>query len=227
MVVGQLDRCDGVTVTAPDIAPLPVELHGLINVIDNFLPDFEAVRAAAYGAAFKVLNGRAGDTGMYSDFAARSEDMERISKHAGLPLGPLEGAGTGRFALRTSTMTGGTDIHADANLLGGILYVGPVPGPVAGGGTSIFRHRATGLDRFPSKEEQRELGLADDERGYQRYFSSSEGLDRSNWDEVYRVDFVPNRLLLIAGGLFHSYTSAFGSSLADGRLVQLYFLNPR
>jgi len=43
---------------------------------------------------------------------------------------------------------------------------------------------------------------------------------------VYRCDFVPNRLLLIAGGLFHSYTSSFGSSLADGRLVQLYFLNP-
>ena len=210
--------------TAADATTLPAELTGLLTVIDDFLPDFDAVRAAAYAATYEPLNERAGDTGLYSDFAARPADIERISDHLGVPLGPLEGAGTGRFALRTSAMTGGTDIHADPCLLGGIVYIGP--GAVAGGGTSIFRHRATGLVRFPSDEEQRALGLADDQVGYQMYFSRGEGFDRGRWDEVHRCEFVPNRLLLIAGGLFHSYTAPFGSSLEDGRLVQLYFLNP-
>ena len=194
-------------------------------VIDDFMPDFEAFRARALAAEYRPLGGGMLETGLYTDYFGDPAVIERIAGVVGYPLVPADPKGTGRFSLRTSRMTMGLDIHADACLIGGILYLNRAE--QCQGGTSVFRHHQTGLFAFPSEEEQARLGLASDSRGYFQYFCQREGMDRSKWEEVVRAEMKPNRLVLIGGGLFHSHTSVFGNDLNDGRLVQLYFLDAR
>lgn len=196
-----------------------------VRVIDDFAPDFAALRRQALAAEYRPQGGAILETGLYSEYRADDETIARIGEHLGLPLEPADPRGTGRFSLRTARMRMGLDIHADACLIGAILYLNEAEH--CEGGTSIFRHRETGLVSFPDAATQRALGLADDPRGYFRYFCEEEGMDRSKWDEIVRVDMRPNRLVILAGGLFHSHSSVFGNDLNDGRLVQLYFLNPR
>jgi hypothetical protein len=161
-------------------------------------------------------------TGHYSTYAGDQDTLDRISEVVGVPLVPAGELGMGRFCLRTATMTMGLDIHADDCLVGGILYLN-LPKHCQGG-TSIFRHKATGLYAFPTEEEQQSLDLAPHGK-YFDYFCLQEGLDRSKWDEIMRVEMRPNRLVLIRGRLFHSHSWLFGDTLDNGRLVQLYFLN--
>ena len=195
-----------------------------VGVVDDFLPDFQAVRERALSAQYDPLGGGIFATGHYSDYAGDQEAVDRIAEMVGYPLAPAGPLGMGRFCLRTATMTMGLDIHADDCLLGGILYLNTEEH--CQGGTSIFRHKETGLYAFPTEEEQGALGLAIDPGGYFDYFCKQEGLDRNKWDEIMRVEMRPNRLVLIRGRLFHSHSWLFGDSLENGRLVQLYFLNP-
>jgi hypothetical protein len=192
-------------------------------VVDDFVPDFAAFRQRALAADYRPLGGGILETGLYTDYFGDRAVIDRIAEIAGVPLEPADPRGTGRFSLRTSKMTMGLDIHADDCLIGGILYLN-LPEHCQGG-TSVFRHRETGLFSFPNAEEQARLALAPDGAGYFKYFCEREGVDRSKWEEVARAEMKPNRLVLIGGGLFHSHSSVFGNDLNDGRLVQLYFLN--
>jgi hypothetical protein len=208
-----------------DRATMQRSILSQVAVIDDFMPDFEAFRARALEAEYKPLGGGMLETGLYTEYFGEPSVIERIAAVVGYPLVPADPKGTGRFSLRTSRMNMGLDIHADACLLGGILYLNRAEH--CQGGTSVFRHRATGLFAFPNEAEQAGLGLASDATGYFDYFCRKEGMDRGKWEEVARAEMKPNRLVLIGGGLFHSHSSVFGNDLADGRLVQLYFLNAR
>jgi len=194
-------------------------------VVDDFIQNFDAFRERALAAEFRPLGGGILETGLYTEYFGEDGVIERIAGIVGFPLVTADPKGTGRFSLRTSRMTMGLDIHADDCVLGGILYLNRPEH--CQGGTSVFRHRETGLFAFPSEEEQARLGLAADPRGYFQYFCREQGMDRTRWEEVARAEMKPNRLVLIGGGLFHSHTSVFGNDLNDGRLVQLYFLNAR
>lgn len=196
-----------------------------LAVVDDFVPEFDAFRERALAADYKPLGGGILETGLYTDYFGEPSIIERIAGIVGYPLVPADPKGTGRFSLRTSRMTMGLDIHADACLLGGILYLNRAEH--CQGGTSVFRHRETGLFAFPTEEERARLGLPADDRGCFEYFCQREGMDRTRWEEVARAEMKPNRLVLIGGGLFHSHSSVFGNDIEDGRLVQLYFLNQK
>jgi hypothetical protein len=193
-----------------------------VAVVDDFASDFEGLRQRALAAQYDPLGGGMFATGHYSTYAGDQDALDRISDAVGVRLIPASELGMGRFCLRTAAMTMGLDIHADDCLVGGILYLN-LPQHCQGG-TSIFRHKATGLYAFPTDEEQRSLDLAP-QGNYFEYFCLQEGLDRSKWEEVLRVEMRPNRLVLIRGRLFHSHSWLFGDTLENGRLVQLYFLN--
>jgi hypothetical protein len=195
-----------------------------VAVVDDFVADFDALRQRALEAQYDPLGGGMFATGHYSSYAGSEDILDRISHIVGVPLAPAGEFGMGRFCLRTADMSMGLDIHADDCLVGGILYLNHAKH--CEGGTSIFRHKGTGLYAFPTHEEQQLLGPAPS-KGYFDYFCLQEGLDRSKWDEVMRVEMRPNRLVLIRGRLFHSHSWLFGDRLENGRLVQLYFLNSK
>jgi hypothetical protein len=190
--------------------------------LDDFLPDPDATRTRALQAAYAPLGTGLAASGLYTDYLPEEGVIARISDFLERPLVPADPRGTGRFSLRTAQMTMGMDVHADDCDWGAILYLNRPEH--CEGGTSIFRHRASGHFHLPLPEQQKELGLGSTAEAWD-YFVRGEGLDRSRWEEIYRAEMAYNRLVLIPGGLFHSHSSTFGSDLSDGRLVQLYFLN--
>ncbi len=211
---------DAMTITAIE---LPDEIAGLAGYVDNFAPDIADRTAQALAADYQPMDGPP-EAGLYSDYLACPNDVDRISAEVGTPLVAAHADGTGRFSLRTQEMVEGIDVHIDVCFLGAVLFLNP-PAQCRGG-LSIFRHKPTGLVRFPDEQQQRELALAEPGIDYVRWFCLDEGKDRSRWEEIGRVEMRTNRLGVVSGGLFHSYTEAFGTSIADGRLAQLFFLNP-
>lgn len=109
---------------------------------------------------------------------------------------------TGAFQLCTAQDR--TWIHADSfNTWAGVCYMTP-DAPVSGG-TSLYRHKATG---------NREKIDVD----YESY-------DYTKWEEVDRIGNIYNRIILYRGNMFHASVDYFGSTFEDGRLFQTFFFD--
>ena len=112
-------------------------------------------------------------------------------------------------------------IHADApaNAIALVTYLNPKAPPASG--TSLWRHRKTGLTWSPTLREARALGFrggADGlERWTDRWLAVVPG-DTRRWQEIVRVENVYNRGVMFRSGVFHSATRHFGDSPKNGRI---------
>ena len=90
-------------------------------------------------------------------------------------------------------------------------------------GTAFWRHNRTGLEKIPLSEPE----LADygwNSTADLKKFLDTEGLDESLWTQTFYVPAKFNRLVLFRPWMFHSPGFAFGDTLQNCRLVQLFFL---
>lgn len=114
-------------------------------------------------------------------------------------------------------------VHVDESHWSGILYLSR-PGDCRGG-TEFFRHRATGLDRFPfTREELDAHGFASTAEAHAALIER-DGTDDSAWEMLMSVPMRFNRLLLLRPWLFHTAGPGFGDRPDNGRLVYLMFFN--
>ena len=99
-----------------------------------------------------------------------------------------------------------TFCHVDGTSYAGIVYL-TLPEHCAGG-TSIYRHKATGDIIF--NPEHRELYNLQDE---------------SQWEIAEEVEMAHNRLVMYPGQMFHALTPVFfGDDITNGRLTQNIFI---
>ena len=109
---------------------------------------------------------------------------------------------TGAFQMCTAQDR--TWIHADSfNTWAGVCYMTP-NAPVSGG-TSLYRHKATG--------------------NREKIDSDYESYDYTKWEEVDRIGNIYNRIILYRGNMFHASIDYFGSTYEDGRLFQTFFFD--
>jgi hypothetical protein len=109
---------------------------------------------------------------------------------------------TGAFQMCTAQDR--TWIHADSfNTWAGVCYMTP-DAPVSGG-TSLYRHKATG--------------------NREKIDSDYEPYDYTKWEEVDRIGNIYNRIILYRGNMFHASVDYFGSTYEDGRLFQTFFFD--
>jgi len=121
-------------------------------------------------------------------------------------------------AFQYTTKKDSSWIHPDhTTMWAGVCYLTP-DAPVSGG-TGLFRHKETGLERPPRLEN----GNLDDDWLKEHCWPHSR--DFSKWDMTAMVGNVYNRLVLYRGDLFHSSLDYFGESLEDGRLFQTFFFD--
>lgn len=93
------------------------------------------------------------------------------------------------------------------------------------GGTEFFRHRATGLDRFPfTRAELDAHGFSTAAEAHAALIER-DGTDESAWELLMNVPMRFNRLLLLRPWLFHTAGPGFGDRPDNGRLVYLMFFN--
>ena len=100
-----------------------------------------------------------------------------------------------------------------------LIYL--TPGVPANCGTSLWRHRPTGLKAAPTSSDARRLGVALREL---RDEMERDARRRTKWVEVARVDYKFNRLVAFPSRFLHSATHHFGRSVRDARIYQAFRL---
>ena len=203
-----------------------------IIVVDNFYDDPHKKREDALSCAYDAGGSYPGMLSVKRFHV--DEAMKKIEAILGTEVrwDPSTANGCFRFSL-ASDASSHRDIHTDAMEAespfpqwGGVCYLS-LPKDCQGG-TSFWRHNQTGLQKKPTPKEQAKVGgmvkIPNTPEAVGKYFKQ-EGLDRSRWKEVKRVQMVFNRLALFQPNLFHSHTSNFGETRENGRLTQLFFFD--
>jgi tetratricopeptide (TPR) repeat protein len=201
-------------------------------VIDDFLADPLAYRAAALALPYSDRSA-AGVNYPGVQTAPRFDAalMQRIADAAGFDI-KWNWPDHGAFRLSPAWAQARSDIHIDdatgRPTFAGVLYLS-LPEHCAGG-TSFWRHRASGWERAPTPEALRANGFADlnafhrtlDPPGGSAGFEALKAA-RTAWDLVLEVPMRFNRLILYRADHYHSISEVFGHGPADARLVQLFF----
>ncbi|HWA44657.1 MAG TPA: DUF6445 family protein [Hypericibacter adhaerens] len=193
-------------------------------VLDDVYTDPADMRQAALRLDYPLPTGPANYAGRNSTSKLLAEGSDRMFSWAtGERLAGATDRAHGALRLTLPGDQGRYRVHVDAGVeWSGVLYLNE-PSQCQGG-TSFFRHRPTGTDKAPTTDEE----LARCDGG-----TAGEALDRilgedsndmTKWDLLQTVPMRFNRLVLFRPWLWHSAGEGFGSSLADGRLVQLFFL---
>ena len=199
-------------------------------IIDDFYPDPYRVR----DLALHLPHGEPG-SGNYAGrmtgapwFTPEHRDM--LQKITNEPVEAAPGLnGYFRFTMQHDTWK--QHIHFDpkpGQIWAGLVYLSPPDTlnqheSTLRCGTTFWRHNRTGLDRIPVHAHVLEkYGWYSD--ADLKVFLDTEGMDESLWTETLYMPAKFNRLILFRPWLFHSPGRAFGDTVENCRLIQLFFL---
>lgn len=110
-------------------------------------------------------------------------------------------------------------IHFDEPPAWAMLLIYLTPAAPLDAGTSIWKHRSSGLTQSPTRRDAQRLGI---ELPDLNAILERDGRRRDRWLEIDRIGNVYNRAVIFPGGLFHSATRHFGSNQINGRLYQSF-----
>ncbi len=172
-------------------------------IADNFYNNVDSVREFALAQQFDVVGNYPGARTKPFINDTVKDAISKLVVSSGRVTNWHEACGfTGAFQLCTANDR--TWIHADSfNTWAGVCYL--TPNAPLSGGTSLYRHKATG---------NREKVDVD----YESY-------DYTKWEEVDRIGNIYNRIILYRGNMFHASVDYFGSNMQDGRLFQTFFFD--
>ena len=183
--------------------------------IDNFYSDVDDVRNMALNMEFGVRGNYPGQrTEPVYNEDVKSMIGNIIRPHAG-EITMWESEYTGSF--QYTTQSDRSWVHADQTTKwAGVLYLTP-DAPLSGG-TGLFRHKATGIEKAPMLSNgEYDMSILDE-----IYMDSQ---DMTKWEMTNFIGNVYNRLILYRGDIFHTSLDYFGRDKNDGRLFQTFFFN--
>lgn len=109
-------------------------------------------------------------------------------------------------------------IHTDHNtILAGVLYLSP--NAPLDAGTSLYRKSPA----FDEKKYKAALALNDSEFREGKIVMNTK--HHEMFEEIVRVNNVYNTLIIYEGRHYHSANKFYGSTLANSRLTQVFFVN--
>ncbi len=192
-----------------------------VIIVDDFLQDPSVLREAALKLSYPMQNAMFAGRNSIERLAI-SGLAGQVSKLVGedlVPIEPLHSHGKCRITLAQDM--GRSRIHVDRSHWSGILYLS-APSDCAGG-TEFYRHRRTGMDRWPINQEELEAtGMATlDHLRSEIVEKDSNHPDK--WELTMQVPMRFNRLLLLRPWFWHTASAGFGDGLDNGRLVYLMF----
>jgi hypothetical protein len=180
-----------------------------ILVVDDFLPDPDAVRATALMQPFVKMHCAGLRTeARFLHLANYREQFERL---LGCRLTHWDdNAANGRFQVCFETDR--IPYHSDSQSYAGVLFLTP-HAPIEAG-LSFFRGRRSGLRRRCSDAHLMALT-----------FGADAEFNREYWEEIDRVANLYNRLVLFDAHLAHGASAYFGDRLENARLFQNFFFD--
>jgi hypothetical protein len=192
-------------------------------LVDDFLDNADALRAHALTLDYPEQQGQfPGRNSLQRiNIGGLTEAVSRIIGEPLIAAPPPQSHAKARLTLAADKGRG--KVHVDESHWSGILYLSRPED--CRGGTEFFRHRKTGLDRFPfTPEELAAHGFASAADAHAALIER-DGTDDSAWDLQFTVPMRFNRLLLLRPWLFHTAGPSFGERPENGRLVYLMFFN--
>ncbi len=100
-----------------------------------------------------------------------------------------------------------------------MLLIYLTPNASVDAGTSLWRHRRTGLIARPTQRDARARGTTVKEL---EAILDRDGWNKRRWVEIDRIGNMFNRAVMFPGGFFHSATRHFGNNMRNGRLYQAF-----
>lgn len=197
-----------------------------LAVIDDFYDDPERVRDAALTASFdkpawKYFPGREAVVDSI-DWSGAWERMRASLGVSGIGPNPRDYAfpqGKFNLAVEADEDTRGTRVHVDLNRWAGVIYLSR-PADCRGG-TSWYRHKATGALTDSGEWHDHCFGhLAGQDVDKIRTAMLQTSLDRSQWEEIARIEMRFNRAVVFMSQTFHATSCLFGDRPENARLSQ-------
>ena len=192
-----------------------------VIIVDDFLQDPQVVREAALKLTYPVQDAMfAGRNSIERlTISGLAQRASRLTGEDLVPIEPPQSHAKCRITLAQDR--GRSQIHVDRSHWSGILYLSREPDCV--GGTEFYRHRRTGMDRWPiNPDELAATGMATLE-DVRREIGEQDSNDPEKWELTMQVPMRFNRLLLLRPWFWHTASPGFGDSLDNGRLVYLMF----
>jgi hypothetical protein len=198
----------------------------IYQIIDGFYDDPMGERAKALSANFKTEH-RNGIK--YENIALVDDEVHRtkLQRFGEIPGQKLDGDCLCYYRCNLIDQEEQTYIHSDVRIgvLTAVTYL--VPNESCIGGTAFWRHKKTGWEYAPTKDELRVLGIEDRPSLWQSLYE--DGFDESRWELLDVAPMAWNRAIVYSSRRFHSRypRTPFGDSKENGRLLKVFFLNPK
>jgi hypothetical protein len=197
-----------------------------IIVIDDFHSNPDEVRQFALNQEYPepydeyTYPGKNTEVGYYPE--ELHQKFENILQSKLTPSKP-----NGYFRLSLETDTFRQDVHVDPCWeWGAVCYLNTPEQAIDEGGTSFWIHNKTQMEFCPTNQpEANHFGYSVPKEAWWTTIYG-EGLDRSKWTRYFLSPMKYNRLVIFNTRLWHSHNYNFGTTLENGRLVQLFFFNP-
>jgi hypothetical protein len=191
-----------------------------LSVIDDFFRDPYEVRRWALNQEFVEPE----DVTGWRSVSGRIFPgvLQKLKKCYGKTVSmlPLEDNDTGVVFLsyRNGTRGEAPCVHWDypENAYIAVIYLSPNVPP--GCGTSLWRHRRTGLERAPVRSDETSVGKTCEDLAEELENDASKP---SRWIELDRIGHKFNRAVIYPAYLLHSATNHYGSSKRNGRMYQV------
>jgi hypothetical protein len=193
-------------------------------VVDDVYDDPEGMRQAALRLQYPHPPAGTNYAGRNSSDKLLLADTDRmLSWVAGEALAGATDHAHGALRLTLAGDAGRYEVHVDVGVdWSGILYL--TRPEHCRGGTHFYRHRATGTDHAPVATADLARCNAGTPREALDRILGQDSNDETRWERTLTVPMRFNRLVLFRPLLWHSAGGGFGTSIEDGRLVQLFFL---
>lgn len=191
-------------------------------VIDDFIPNPDAIRAQALSMKYAVGGHY---PGLNSTEKLRIEGLEEvISNIVRVPLKAPWEESFSHAHFRVSLAEHNDKparIHIDQSHWSGILYMSRPEDCM--GGTDFFRHIPTNTDRLPMDEEALKASGYSSYEELRAQILDKDSFDRSKWERTMTVPMRYNRLVLLQPHYWHTAGPGFGDSLENGRMIYVLF----
>lgn len=186
----------------------------MIEIYDDFAPDYLAVRESALRSGFGSWKPKKGDIGLDS-YAG----MNFWGNHSSLIRGLWERLGpvfpNDMFFRVTNPSTDKALVHSDRSSgdFTALVYLSPAH---EGSGTGFYRHRETGLTEMPALE-----ALIDDPPFFHKLYADMLAASNDLWEQIDFVEARPNRCVVFNAPLFHCRIpkEGYGTDDISSRMV--------